>query len=292
MASIFSGKAGRDASVYQQMMLGNGKKEAFDYMDQGRSAATGYLNRNYDIYNNAFNKASGLIDAAYDKADNAIQSGKNQWQPFYDTGVQANSAYADAMGLNGPEGRARAAQSFQVGPGYEFARSQGLDAIQRSAASRGGLASGNTSVDLMKYANGLASQTYDNWLNQFTPLMQNGMQAAQGRAQSDQLAAQYAANRGELLSGLQTSLGDKLAGTNISLADLETALANNKANMAYQTAQGMGEAGARGLLAGQQAAQNRFDAAKYVASSLIDIFKAYNSVPGTGKNSGASTGKS
>lgn len=284
MASIFSGKAGRDASVYQSQMLGLGKKEAYDYLDQGRNTATGYINRNNDIYNDAFNKASGLIGAAYDRADGAIQSSKNQWQPFYDTGVQANNAYADAMGLNGAEGRARAAQSFQAGPGYEFARSQGLDAIQRSAAARGGLASGNTSVDLMKYANGLASQTYDNWLNQFNPLMQNGMQAAQGRAQSDQLAAQYAANRGETLAGMQTSLGDRLAGTNISLADIESALAGNKANLAYQAAQGIGAAGAEGLKAGQQAAQNRFDAAKTAASTLLDIFKAYNQVPGTGKS--------
>lgn len=271
MASIFSGKAGRDASVYQQQMLAQGKSEAFGMLDQGRTAATGYLNQNNDIYNNAYNKASGLIGAAYDKADSAAQSSKSQWQPFYDTGVQANNAYADAMGLNGAEGRVRASQSFQTGPGYEFARSQGLDAIQRSAAARGGLASGNTSVDLMKYANGLASQTYDNWLNQFSPLMQNGVQAAQGRAQSDQLSAQLATARGETLAGMQTSLGDRLAGTNTSLADLESGIASNKANLSYQTAQGIGEAGAKGLMAGQEAAQNRYNAATNAASMLLKV---------------------
>lgn len=272
MASIFSGKAGRNAAVFQQQMLNQGKNEAFGYLDQGRSAATGYLNQNNDIYNNVYNKASGLLGAAYDRADGAVQSSKDQWQPFYDTGVQANNAYADAMGLNGAEGRARASQSFQTGPGYEFARAQGLDSIQRSAAARGGLASGNTSVDLMKYANGLAAQTYDNWLNQFNPLMQNGMQAAQGRAQSDQLAAQLAAARGESLAGLQTSLGDRLAGTNISLADLESGIAGSKPNLAYQTAQGMGQAGAKGLMAGQEAAQNRYNAATNAASLLLKAF--------------------
>ncbi len=270
MASIFSGKAGRNASIYKSMALAEGQKQANKFWDEGKSAATDYLNRNRDIFGDAHGRASELLNAAYDDAGGAISRSGERWQPFYDSGISANNMYSDAMGLNGAEGRARASQAFQAGPGYEFSLSQGLDAIQRTAAARGGLASGNTSTDLMKYANGLASQAYDSWLNQFNPLIQNGVQAAQGQAQSDLQAANLSTERGTSRAGLEQALAERLAGINASLADLESNTAGNKANLSYQTAQGIGESGAKGLMAGQEAAQNKFNAISSVASKLLD----------------------
>ena len=51
-------------------------------------------------------------------------------------------------------------------PGYEFAYNQGLEAVNRTAAAKGQLGSGNRLYDLTKYGQGLASQTYGNTISQ------------------------------------------------------------------------------------------------------------------------------
>lgn len=46
-------------------------------------------------------------------------------------------------------------------PGYQFALSQGQQALERSAAAKGGFRSGGLLTDLVKYGQGMASQQYD-----------------------------------------------------------------------------------------------------------------------------------
>src|SRR5690606_40585715 len=66
--------------------------------------------------------------------------------------VCSSDLYKDALGLSGAEGSAAARERFQTGPGYEFAMSQGLDALERRAAARGQLNSGGTSLDTLTFA--------------------------------------------------------------------------------------------------------------------------------------------
>lgn len=51
-------------------------------------------------------------------------------------------------------------------PGYQFARDQGLQAIDRSAASKGTLLTGGNLKDLAGFAGGVASQNYNSMFNQ------------------------------------------------------------------------------------------------------------------------------
>ena len=51
-------------------------------------------------------------------------------------------------------------------PGYQFAYNQGLEAVNRTAAAKGMLGSGNRLYDLTKFGQGLASQTYNNTVSQ------------------------------------------------------------------------------------------------------------------------------
>lgn len=69
------------------------------------------------------------------------------------------------MGLNGADGYARAEAAFRTGPGYQFALDQGLDAVARKGSAMGRLDSGNTDLDLMRYATGYADQAWGNWMN-------------------------------------------------------------------------------------------------------------------------------
>ena len=49
---------------------------------------------------------------------------------------------------------------FEADPGYEFRRSEGERALERSAAARGGLLSGNAIASAMDFNSGLASEEY------------------------------------------------------------------------------------------------------------------------------------
>jgi len=60
-------------------------------------------------------------------------------------------------------------------PGYQFALQQGTQAIDRSAAAKGMLNSGNVLQELQKYGSGLASQEYGNQAN----LLSNALRGAE-----------------------------------------------------------------------------------------------------------------
>jgi hypothetical protein len=87
--------------------------------------------------------------------------------------------------------------SFKQSPDYQFAFDQGLQAINRSAAARGGLRSGGTDVDLTRFGQGLATQNYSNYYNRLAGLAGQG----QGTAQNLGAAGQATANN---LSNLWT----------------------------------------------------------------------------------------
>lgn len=67
--------------------------------------------------------------------------------------------------------------------------------IERSAAARGGLASGNTLVDLSRYNQGLASQQFGRYADRLAGLAGTGQSSAENLAgQRMQLGAQIGAN--------------------------------------------------------------------------------------------------
>lgn len=56
---------------------------------------------------------------------------------------------------------------FQADPGYAFRLSEGMKALDRTAAARGGLLSGATLKGAQQYGQGLASQEYQNAFNRY-----------------------------------------------------------------------------------------------------------------------------
>lgn len=64
--------------------------------------------------------------------------------------------------------------SFTNSPDYQFAYTQGLQGLDRTAASRGGLYGGGHGADVMKFSSGLASQNYNNYYNRLAGLAQVG----------------------------------------------------------------------------------------------------------------------
>lgn len=56
-------------------------------------------------------------------------------------------------------------EGFEESPGYQYMLDQGQKAIQNSASARGNLHSGETQLELMRHAQGLANQDYWNYVN-------------------------------------------------------------------------------------------------------------------------------
>ena len=88
-------------------------------------------------------------------------------------------------------------------PGYGFRLAQGQKALERSAAARGGLISGNTGGALQQFGQGLASQEYQNAYNRaLTQYNTTAALAGVGQTATNQLGAagqNYAMNAGNAL---------------------------------------------------------------------------------------------
>jgi len=84
------------------------------------------------------------------------------------------------------------AGDFQTDPGYAFRLSEGMKALDRTAASRGGLLSGATLKGAQQYGQGLASQEYQNAFNRFQTERTNTLAPLQSLAGVGQSATQQA----------------------------------------------------------------------------------------------------
>ena len=116
----------------------------------------------------AADQNAALIDELAPVGQAYLDANKQTTGDYLALGQQGANTYADAVGLNGADGSARATEAFQTGPGYDFTLNQGLDAVMRRNSALGRLQSGNTDADLTQYATGLADQTYNGWLDRLS----------------------------------------------------------------------------------------------------------------------------
>lgn len=97
-------------------------------------------------------------------------------------------------------------QQFQADPGYAFRLGEGLKALERSAAARGGLMSGATGKALQRYGQEMGSQEYQNAFNRYQAeraAQLNPLQSLAGVGQTGAnalagAAGQYGANVGNI----------------------------------------------------------------------------------------------
>lgn len=95
---------------------------------------------------------------------------------IFDT-LEAAQAYANANKTGGTE-----YGGYTKTPGYDFRLNQGLDAIQSSAAARGGLYSGAAMRDALKYGQDYATGEYTNYLARLAGMTDTGVAAAGNQA--------------------------------------------------------------------------------------------------------------
>lgn len=89
---------------------------------------------------------------------------------------------------------------FQQDPGYGFRMSEGMKALERSAAARGGLMSGATLKGIQRYGQDLASQEYTNAFNRYQTERAARLQPLQSLAGVGQTTAQQIGQSGQQMA--------------------------------------------------------------------------------------------
>lgn len=172
--------------------------------------------------NAAREAAQGIADANI--SSNQLMARINEQnrarqEPFYQAGLSALPAYTQGVMPGGNLVRPFAMSDYQADPGYGFRMSEGLKALDRSAASRGLLRSGPTLAGAIEHGQNLATGEYDRAYNRYV-----GNQATQRNA----LAG---------LTGFAPTASSAMQAG-------DTAYGSNAANLASNTANAMAGAGA------------------------------------------------
>lgn len=216
--------------------------------------------------NAAANAAASQLQAS--REANALQKEMFEKQlelqePFRQGGLSAQNQLLRYLGLGGDassQGYGRYAQDFgmsdfQQDPGYGFRLSEGMKALERSAAARGGLLSGSMMKGAQRYGQDLASQEYQNAFNR------------------------YQVNRSNQLNPLQSLMGAGQTATGVmgnAAGSYGAQAGNNMMVGAGQYAAGMTDA-ARARASGYVGSANAFNNAlggvgnMYMQNRMLDV---------------------
>ena len=171
------------------------------------------------------NKAAKAQEKAADKAaqaqQNALATQTALAKPYVEAGKSALAQY-EKLAPYQPFGM----KEFKADPGYGFRMSEGLKALERSAAARGLLQSGGTLKGTMQYGQNLASAEYENAFSRYLSEREARMDPYRYLTGVGQAAA----------AGQAANVGT----TGAALADIAAQRGN------VQAAQAMGTAGAIG----------------------------------------------
>jgi len=115
----------------------------------------------------ASNKAAGTQAAAaqqgIDAQERMFERQVQLQEPFRKAGEEALNKLIPMASNYTPFGMSQ----FQADPGYAFRLSEGMKALDRTAAARGGLLSGATLKGAQRYGQDLGSQEYQNAFNRY-----------------------------------------------------------------------------------------------------------------------------
>jgi hypothetical protein len=126
--------------------------------------------------NKAAKEQTKAARQAIDAQERMLERQIGLQEPFRQTGITAQNQLLTLLGL--PGGTAGGAEygsmarpfgmsDFQTDPGYGFRMSEGMKALENSAAARGGLLSGATLKGVSRFGQDLASQEYQNAFNRY-----------------------------------------------------------------------------------------------------------------------------
>lgn len=194
-------------------------------MQQGASQANAESARQYDL-----TRSDQLALLEQQRADQA---------PWLDAGKNALSQLVGGMQPGGQFTQPFQMSDFQKDEGYQFRQAEGQQALERSAAARGGLMSGAALKDTARFSQGLASQEYGNALSRFENKQTSGFNRLATLAGVGQTATNQMAQAGQNAYGTIAQAGQN--SSNAIQANM-TGAANARASGYINTANGINNA--------------------------------------------------
>jgi hypothetical protein len=191
-------------------------------------------------------------------------------EPFRQAGLTAQEQIMQLLGIGGDATAAGYGSlakpfgqtDFQQDPGYAFRQAEGMKALERSAAARGGLLSGGTMKGIQRFGQDLASQEYGNAFNR------------------------YQIERSARLNPLQSLMGSGQSAANVTTGNIGQAGQNEAANL-YGAGQGRasGYVGQANALSGALGSIGQAAASYPLMQAQMNYF---NSLAGGGGGGGGS----
>jgi hypothetical protein len=187
------------------------------------TAAIGYLSsqKASSAQQSAANRATDV--AAQTSADQValqreiFEKQTELQKPFREAGLAGQNRLMELLGIGGTAGAPGygkyataefGADKFKADPSYAFRMSEGMKALERSAAARGGLLSGATLKGIQRYGQDLASTEFTNAFNRYQAERTgtlNPYQALAGTAQSG--ANTLGQQAGQMGTNISNALG-------------------------------------------------------------------------------------
>lgn len=197
----------------------------------GGDPAIDAAGKNRDILRDYKSGALTEINAGADQAGGALGEARDLYGNITARGNNAASLYDNAIGLNGAAGNDAARSAFTESPGYQFQMDQGLQALDRGAAARGSFQSGGTGIDELGYAQGLAGQDFNGWLDRLNGVAGNQALGTAGEAGAlGDLASLYTGTAGAKVGVLDNATSG-LLGANNQQAEGESANKEGMSNL-------------------------------------------------------------
>lgn len=157
------------------------------------------------------NKAVKRMGQGYLDAQKAVNplydNARSRFQPYSDTGGQANSLVSSLLGLSpGDTSGAEGLSQFRDATGYKDTMNQALGGVSSNAAAKGLLGSSGTGKMFQNTAANLAQGSFGDFLSRLTGQQSMGMNAAGNMAEADLNQADFA---GENQLGLAETMSKK-----------------------------------------------------------------------------------
>lgn len=237
------------------------------------------------------------LNAEIDRLYGQQQAQQQQWQanqaqagqvgtipgedPYYGMYANGYQAAPDLMVGNYQDPGDFTMEKFQQDPGYAFRMSEGLKALDRTAAARGGLISGSAMKGAMRYGQDMASQEYQNAFNRYNAnrTFNSNLFNANRAYQTGQYNQNrnfntdlYKMNRSDALGALGS-----LMSSGQNAANQMGAAGQNYAGNANSTFQQAGNAAAAGInAAGQAGAAGQMGVANSLNNAINTAASSYN----------------
>jgi hypothetical protein len=150
---------------------------------------------------------AGAMDRASELQYRQYQEDVARQKPFYDVGVNALPELVAASKYT-PFGT----EQFQADPGYAFRLKEGQQALERSAAARGGLISGSALKAATRYGQEMGSQEYTNAFNRYQAEREARLRPLQSLTGMGQTTSQQLSNTGQqMASNISNNMGSAVA---------------------------------------------------------------------------------